>query len=886
MRFWAGLFGALTLVSLGHAQLLPEEKKAISDALFLNNLSLNDLNFFRRPVTEAFPLDVAHAYLDKPVDAADSLMALHKAAETAVPSSLIRLARSEVFGETEAVKSGTAAASYTAPAIPSDIPDNIKPFVADYAAAVSLANESVYRALRGLSASDKRLLVDSLPGLAVEDPTVSFGFLKTKPAPSEMVLALLQKVDLKGIRKAAELLASTVEKELPALQQAALATQWTGHVKFTLGHLHVVVSGVGDDEEPDMDAQLVIDLGGVNHFTGRAGAGIMGASLLINFGAGSSFDEKDLGPGCGLLGIGLAYDMGGRSRHKALSLSYGSGVAGVGVFYGGGGDDDFSAASLSEGFGEFGIGALIESAEGKFSATAWAQGAGRTQGVGWLVNQKGTSLMKLGAIGAGSFGQGYSGGYGSDQGSMAGGFGLVTLGEGDAIAIGQTNCQASAANYGVGSVYQAAGSHDFIANEQAQGYSNAQSAAFLYSMNGDGSFVLKSGQGQGFSVGDSVSLMLDRSGSNVYSSDSGPAQGVDRGLALFVHDIGKDRFESGAGTGVNTGGGDSIALFVNLDSKSLGDVAACATVRDGMGLSLEQEGGPHAVHDAAAQRVLPKPGSQAMPDEASLEKLYNAAVSPALKSEERIPSEDAWIAIGTPGFEWLLANRLAAASPAGLRMIGRLAQAIGDSAKSEIALKAADPNDRIALNALRICVDSGFKEVGPLVVGLLSRPALQREAIYAAGIFTVKDATSTLIVFAGQKDREIQLAAMNALTSIADPSCLPTARAMLGSDDMLLREAAIRIVAALPSGIEVAQGLLKDPDERVARQGVQILARIGTPAALDLVGSQLTNVKSGVRIQALLALSGRVPDKYKAAVDGLKHDPSPLVQAVVNGLNR
>jgi hypothetical protein len=53
-----------------------------------------------------------------------------------------------------------------------------------------------------------------------------------------------------------------------------------------------------------------------------------------------------------------------------------------------------------------------------------------------------------------------------------------------------------------------------------------------------------------------------------------------------------------------------------------------------------------------------------------------------------------------------------------------------------------------------------------------------------------------------------------------------------------------------------------------------------------LVGSQLTNVKSGVRIQALLALSGRVPDKYKAAVDGLKHDPSPLVQAVVNGLNR
>ena len=219
-------------------------------------------------------------------------------------------------------------------------------------------------------------------------------------------------------------------------------------------------------------------------------------------------------------------------------------------------------------------------------------------------------------------------------------------------------------------------------------------------------------------------------------------------------------------------------------------------------------------------------------------------------------------------------------------MIGRLARLLGQDARNALALKTASPDDAAALHALQICDAEGFREVAPLVFSLLSRPALQDEAARSCGQFSIKDSASTLMVLAGQNDRGLQLDAMNSLAVLADPVSLPTAQALIGSDDLQVRGAAIRLIAQLPKGLDIASAMIKDPDERAARTGVQILGRIGTPEALDLIGRCLTDMKSGVRIQALLALNGRTPEKYQAALQELRQDPSPLVRAVFNGLGK
>jgi HEAT repeat protein len=78
----------------------------------------------------------------------------------------------------------------------------------------------------------------------------------------------------------------------------------------------------------------------------------------------------------------------------------------------------------------------------------------------------------------------------------------------------------------------------------------------------------------------------------------------------------------------------------------------------------------------------------------------------------------------------------------------------------------------------------------------------------------------------------------------------------------------------------VAKGLTTDSDERKARIGVELLAAVGSPDALEAVGPYLTDERVGVRIQALVALNGRAPANWKQAVLDRRKDPNPLVRAV------
>ncbi|HEY3779917.1 MAG TPA: HEAT repeat domain-containing protein [Fimbriimonadaceae bacterium] len=878
----------ISFCALACCQVLPEEKKALSDTLFLNNLTLNDLNFFRRPVKELYPNDVVHLCVDQPLNGLAEMMRVHEKAYQAMPSDLIRLARMDLLGDDTEYRSPLAAT--TPEALPATVPAQLTPVVEFYAKAVADANAYVHAALKGLTPDEKRQLIDSLPQWAAGDEPLNLNFTKRSPVGQEQVLALLQKVNLPLLRRAAEALAAKAETEMPQLIQASRALAWNGEAKFKYLGIDVDISGLGDHPHSGKAAQLVIDFGGHNHYRGREGAGVLGAALLIDCGGGDTFEQSDLGAGCGFLGVGLAYILGGGNTFTEGSMALGSGVAGVGVLTVEGSSNLYRSKNLSQGFGIFGLGALISTGgNNKFEAVAWSQAAARTQGVGWVVNRDGNNLYQMKGYGddAHTFGQSYAAGFENDSAWVGGGIALISEGRGNNTFLATNNCQASANNFSLASIYQPTGDHDFIAGREAQGYASKQSAAQMITLDGNGSFVLKESDGQAFSVGDSVAVVLNRKGDNNFISGGlGPAEAVNQGLALFVHDSGKDHISGTPGVGINTGSGDSLGLLVDMDaSQSMGE-SSIATVRPGMGLALQVEGSKHAVMGQSVSRVFPTPGSKPLPANNVLEDLYASATNPESFERDRQGAQDQWISFGMPGLNWLLDNKLKSATAAGCILIGLDAKLCGTSGKEALGLKITDQNDQMALNALRIGMMENFQEIGPLVLGALSRPALQLDAVRAVGQFKLKDTGSTLMVLAGQKDMELELASLNSMTILAEPGALTTGQALLGSSDLLIREAAMNLVAVLPGGMDVAKALLKDPDEQTARTGVQLLGKIGTPDALALVGGALSNMKSGVRIQALLALNGRIPDKFKSKVDSLKDDPSALVRAVVAGLAR
>src|SRR5688500_2743304 len=78
----------LALVCLSAGQLTPGERQGIVDALFIGNMATADLQYGRRPLYDAFRLPLAKLALEKPLDAADDLMALHSSGPTTVPALL------------------------------------------------------------------------------------------------------------------------------------------------------------------------------------------------------------------------------------------------------------------------------------------------------------------------------------------------------------------------------------------------------------------------------------------------------------------------------------------------------------------------------------------------------------------------------------------------------------------------------------------------------------------------------------------------------------------------------------------------------------------------------------------------------------------------------
>ncbi len=896
MRRLGFAFTTVALPVLALCQLTADERKGLGQTLYLGNLTVKDLEFTRRPFNDKYRLPIVSLAIDKPLESADSLMALHALASKSSPSAVLGVARRQLLGDT---------LPQTLPvqvAVTGDIPKNLPlplvGLVKSLSQAVANANASVRQATAKLPADKQRLLLESLPQWATEEPSIKFEFVTKAMAPQKDILEMLDHVELRVLFEAAEKLSKEVGRLLPELRREASKATWVGFLKFKLGDMAVVIAGVGDDVHRDRDARLVIDLGGNDRYYGRAGAGVGYAALSIDCAGDDHYKLPDVGAGCGLLGIGFAYDLGGHDNFRAKSLAFGCGLAGVGLFFKDGGDDSYQSETLTQGFGEFGIGLMIDTrGTDLYNADLYAQGSARTAGAGWLVDQGGDDTYRAGgrilnsplfADVHYSFAQGYGGGYREDTGGVGGGAGLLTDGGGDDAYLAETYAQGASYWYSLGTLYDAAGKDTYSAYHYAQASAMHMCAAYLFELGGDDSYIVNFGAAHAIGHDYGTAFLFDRAGNDVYAArDTRPGLGNANGLGMFLDAAGEDRYSGPAGSGNAARSSGSLGVFADLDGPDqyrdgLADGEAAA--RESWGVAYDLESKPVSPTDPDNPAdATPIPGSTPKPDDKAMAALYTKATQWGVGTAQKEVREatNSLIAIGIPALEWMIKERLATASRLEQRAFVEVANAIGPDGRLLVAMKIASENEAEARVALNVSIDANAKEAAPYVPKALKVPGLQRLAARAAGVTMSKESVADLnLLAASQNDKLAALNAVIALGQISDPQGAGTGQALLLSEDLPLRKAAIQLVAKFPEALTVAKGLTTDPDERKARIGVELLGAIGSAEALEAVGPYLTDERPGVRIQALVTLNGRAPANWKQAILDRRKDPIALVRSV------
>lgn len=875
------------------AQLTPAERQALVDALYVGNMRLSDLEFARNPFQVARTLPLVQRSIDRPLDAADELMRLHAATKGAPLPVIARNA-----ARTGLSDPAVADAVVSIPVDVSQAPQPMREPLARLIGWIHKSKADVQAVLNELQPEDRRALVEALPRWAAEEQEVSFDFIQGRGAARPQIIPLVDKLDLAYLRRSAVGLAAEVQRV--ATELAAVPDDLPETLKFTVEGVRVVLAGRGRHVH-DVDAvDLLIDLGGNDLYRGRPGGAVQGVSVLIDLAGDDLYTPRDVALGGALLGIGIAHDLAGDDVYRAGNLALGAGLAGVGLFCDQRGDDVYDARALAQGFGQFGVGVSLDS-EGhdSYRGELFVQGAARTQGVGWLVDQAGSDTYWAGGLVLNSplfatahysFAQGFASGYREDTGGTAGGVGLLTDHAGNDHYLGETYMQAASYWHALGSLFDSSGNDSYTGTQYAQSSAMHLCAAYLFDLAGDDGYLMRFGAAHAIGHDYGVAMLLDRAGDDVVAGrDTSPGLGVANGLGLFVDAGGIDRYPGAPGQGQAARDTGSLGVFADLggqDRYMLGLADAQAWWNPTWGVALDREDAPAVGPGAAAPRTPPVPGSERKPSDQELASIYAKATQWGVGTaqEEVAKNTDRLIAIGVPAWEWMLANRLRNADRLQIRAFVAVAQALKEAAGPAFGRLVLNSKDVPTLrNALSVAAEGGITDMRGLIPALLRNPELQAAAVRAAGRLKASEASSALMELCGSTDRMLVRNAISSLRLIGDVAALGTAQALLNSDDLPTRMAALELIASFPDqGLIIGETLTRDPDEVKARNGARVLARIGTPGALDSLGQLLLDPRAGVRIEALLGLHERCPSDFAQTMLELREDPIPLVRAVAS----
>lgn len=883
------IFALFVLLAAGRAQaqLTPSERQGLVDTLYIGNLTPRDLDSERRSSAAVQTFQFLQQAVGQPLLAADNAMALHALAGTRSIAQLIDHLRANILGNPTV---HPEAPTFDV-VVPDEVPEPARPSIKRLVTSLIVANDCIRRATLNLSAEERRLLIEALPRLAVSQPSIKFDFVKQPMPDRAAILAIVSKTDLGWLRQGARFLAQDVQEEIAKLKEIAPQIVLEKPLRTTINGFVVELGGQGSDLHDSTDAVLCIDFGGNDHYTGRYGAGVGYASVLIDLGGDDSYDVPDLSIGAGVVGIGLAYDLGGNDVFRGKSICFGSGIAGVGTLLKDGGDDLYQSTSLSQGFGMLGFGILLDTkGDDYYSLGYMGQGAGRSTGIGWLIDKAGADVYRCGGLVPNpllpgshlSMGQGY----GASDYDLAGGMGLLTDLGGDDAYLGEVACQAVGRDRGFGSLYDAAGTDSYSATNEAQASASRLGAAYLFDLDGDDTYAVRQGNCHAFGHDYGVAFLLDRSGGDIYSArDSRPATGNANGLAIFLDAGGDDRYFGPPAVGNAARGTGSLAVFCDLGGMDVyGEGLADGTAVAGPKWFAAYDAvsyTPNKPLDPAVSTDAPKPGSKQIRPDEEMDTLLRRAADGA--PDDASKALDELIAIGEPAVKWFVEKRLARCTASQTRALGWVTREIGGGAKLLVVKQIEAKEDAMARNAIFVCIEGDIQEASPALAGALKRPALATAAARAAGALQARDCVPVLLDLVASPDGGLKQTAVISLAQIGDARAYPKLEPMLNSDDLVLRKAAVDMVARIPDrALVTAKTMLASPGERTARTGLEILAALGSVEAMEMAGKALEDPRKGVKIQALLTVDGRCPKEFRPLLLELRKSSDPLIAAVAN----
>lgn len=464
---------------------------------------------------------------------------------------------------------------------------------------VMLARQRVERALRDLTPDERQQLTDHLPYLA--DAFETHIYLHededlVQRARHVETIPLLAKVDRGAMLDALGALSAFTDPEfleqmrLDLLAQEAAGGYYTFNVPATQGRtlacvIHPVlgnlVVGSSDANVYTLDAAVVIDLGGDDHYhqpVGGArpdrpvalgvdlnghdryqttvpfaqGAGFMGVGLLVDAAGDDVYtSNRTFAQGAGLAGAGMLLDLAGDDRYRAPTFSQGSCLAqGAGILIDDDGRDLYTGGLYMQGFagpGAFGL-LLSRGGDDRYEATgsepcgygdpgnfrAMSQGAAigfrnyASGGIALLVDHQGRDVYE-----AGNFSQG--GGYYYGWGAL--------------VDLGATRDRYEGSRY-------------------AQGFAAHSALGSFWDDGGDDEYHSFVGASQGAAWDLSVTVFMDDWGNDRYQGGPAFSHGVaaHNGVSVFVDGGGRDTYAVAPGrVGPNDyHGGQSVALVLDL----------------------------------------------------------------------------------------------------------------------------------------------------------------------------------------------------------------------------------------------------------------------------------------------------------------------------------
>lgn len=876
---FAGLAATLVAPAYSNAQLAAAERRSLEDALYLANITPNDLAFARRPAGGQKQITILAMLESNPLGGVDNLLSVHETPGVEL-HQLLRLVHAEALNPTVR-KSGDFDPSEIQP--DPQTPEAYRDVLLALARGVAKSSSTVRAALSKLSIDERRDLIESLPQLATRDSKPRFDFVDRKPLNEADCLPLLAKVDWNRMSQAASELVEAYEDNVTRLAAIAKGSPITGDFKLNFGRFVIVFGGIGPNVHSDRDATLTIDLGGNDRYSGRHGAGIGYSAMLIDLAGDDFYEVPDASVGAGILGCGLASDLGGDDVFRTRSVALGAGIGGYGFFRKFGGHDVYQTANLSCGFGMFGVGVSVDTAGSDiYQCHTTSQGSANANGVGWMLDLAGNDTYRSATNGTRvpTFCQGASSGF-IDQ--RIGGCGLLTDRDGTDAYISVSHSQGAGASGGAGSLSDAKGNDSYVVAERGQGWGESNGSGLVFESGGDDGFLATNGLSHAQAQGYGFSFLLERSGNDIFvGHESRPGTAHSGSLSLFYDLAGNDRYAGPPGRGIPTAQSHAMGIFIDLvgeDAYFEGLDNSSATTMLGNGLAFDQESMRIAAERNDVQNS-PVPGSIPLPGAQELQNLVRTAMEAEIDALRR-EAVHKLIGIGMPAFESVLNDYLERADSVERTVILDLAIGIGPDARSMLAFQITKESDPLALNALLICEAGRFKEAGAAMIGALKRPALLQSAARAAGAFGERACVTELMVAAADKDPMTSAYALMSLAALGDPASATTGQALLASPDLMVRSAARTLVAKFPeAAIQIARGMTRDPNERLARIGIELLGAVGTPEAMKVAAESLTDVRSGVRIAALSAVNGRCPADKRGHLMSLKRDPDHRVRAV------